>query len=199
MSTNATITDPNTQAALPIKKENVSFAVVFKVDTAGVPVRDEKGNVLPPRHTSSENDIRTLKGFDKDGKPLPEGYKGNEMIAFEQTVSRPVAGTIEGFLELIKDKDEALNIINKGLASKFNQKIRTKLIEQNEDGSLVFQPTDTVFDATELVQEAAQRVSLSPEDKVRKMIAASGLSPEALAAIVAQFQAISAGQTATAE
>ena len=192
MSTVAVISEQNTNAAVPIKKENVNFAVVFEVDEHGVPVRDAKGNVKAPRHTSSENDIKNLKSPEY---PKTEAEKKNpEMIAFEQTVVRPIAGSIEGFLSLIVDKDEQLNIINKGLASKFNQKIRTKLIEQNEDGSLTFQPTDTAYDATELVQEAAQRVSLSPEDKVRKMIASSGLSAEALAAIVAQFQAVAAGQ-----
>lgn len=192
MGTTAVVTENGTtNAAMPIKYENVNFAVVFKVDEHGAPKRDEKGNVLAPRHTSSVNDIESLESKDY---PKTESEKKNpEMIAFKQTVQRPIVGTLEGFLELIKDSDEQLNIINKGLASKFNQKIRTTLIEQNEDGSLVFQPTDTVYDATALVQEPAQRVSLSPEDKVRKMIAASGLSPEALAAIVAQFQAVAKG------
>lgn len=192
MSTSAVINEPNTNATLPIKKENVNFAVVFEVDPAtGSPVRDSKGSVKPPRHTSSENDIKNLES--PEYPKTEEEKKHPEMIAFKQTVVKPVVGTLDGFQTLIADKEEQLNIINKGVSSKFNQKIRTKLIEQNEDGTLVFQPTDTAYDATELVQEAAQRVSMSPEDKVRKMIASSGLSPEALAAIVAQFQAIAAG------
>ena len=191
MSTSAVIPSNDTVAAIPVKKENVNFAVVFQVDETGNPKRDAKNNVLPPRHTSSEKDIEALEAKDYLEKtPVDK----REMIAFKQTVVKPTAGTLEGFASLIADPEEQLNIVNKGLASKFNQKIRTKLIEQNEDGTLVFQPTDGAYDATELVQEVTQRVSMTPTDKALKAL--SGLSPENLAAVMAQFQAIAAAQAA---
>ena len=194
MSTAAVIPSNETVASLPIKRENITFAVVFEVDTTGAPVRDSKGNVKPPRHTSSENDIKNLESPDY---PKTEEEKAHpEKIAFKQTVVKPVAGTLEGFASLITDVEEQLNIVNKGLASKFNQKIRTKLIEQNEDGSLVFQPTDSVYDATELVQEVTLRQTLSPTDKAMKLL--SGMSDADRAAILAMFAKLSAvgGETA---
>jgi hypothetical protein len=192
MSTVAVVPSSETVASMPVKRENINFAVVFEVDEHGAPVRDAKGNVKPPRHTSSENDIYALKGLDKNGKQSATPYAGSEMIAFEQTVVKPSVGTLDGFFELVPDKEEQLNIINKGISSKFNQKIRTKLIEQNEDGSLVFQPTDAVYDATTLVQEVSERITLSPADKVIKLL--SGLDENMRAAILDRFAAIAAGQ-----
>jgi hypothetical protein len=194
MSTTAVIPSNDTVAAMPIKKENILFAVVFAVDETGSPKRDAKGVVMPPRHTSSENDIKALEAADYLEKTPADK---RELIAFKQVVVKPSAGTLEGYAQLITDPDEQLNIINKGIASKFNQKIRTKLIEQNEDGTLVFQPTDGSYDATELVQEVTQRVSLSPTDKALKAL--SSLSPENLAAVMAQFQAIAAAQAAASQ
>lgn len=170
-----------TVATPAIKNENINFAVVVKLDA--------EGKILPKsvRHTSSEKDIAALESVE---------YKGDETIAFKQTVIAPRAGTIEGFAELITDKEEQLNIINKGLAAKFNQKIRTALIELDENGALAFQPVEPTYDATALVQEAALRTNMSPTDKAIKML--SGLSPEMQAAILAQFAALNKS-AATAE
>lgn len=174
MSTVATIPSPNSVAALPIKNETVTFAVVVKLDA--------EGKIVPKsvRHTSSEKDIEILKAAT---------YTGDETIAFEQAVTKPSAGTLEGFEQLVTDPEERLNIINKGIASKFNQKIRTTLIELDETGALAFQPIEPVYDATALVQEPALRTNLSPTDKAMKVL--GGLDPETLKAILAQFAAVS--------
>lgn len=185
MSTTAVIPSTDTVATLPIKKENVNFAVVAKLG--------EDGKIVSVRHTSSEKDINKLKGKSEDGKTeVP--YTGAEQIAFEQTVVKPYAGTLEGFAELVPDKEEQLNIINKGLSAKFNQKIRTVLIEQDEAGNFTFQPIDGAFDATSLVQEPTVRVTMSPTDKALKMLA--GLDETTRNAILAQFAAIAANQVA---
>lgn len=187
MSTSAVIPALGTSAALPIKNENVTFAVVVKLG--------EDNKIKAVRHTSSEKDINKLEGIGEDGKThVP--YVGDETIAFKQTVLKPSVGTLDGFAELITDADERLNIVNKGIASKFNQKIRTALIEQDEAGNLVFQPTDGVFDATSLVQEAALRTNMSPADKAMKLL--GGLDEATRAAILAQFAAIAAGATQAA-
>lgn len=187
---------PPTIAAIPIKTESALFAVVFKVDAEGNPKRDEKGNVLAPRHTSSENDIKYLEDPEYVKKQT-EKAKGKEpeleVIALKQMVSRPIAGTLEGFETLVTDPEERLNIINKGLSSKFNQKIRTALIEQNDDGTLVFQPTDGMYDATPLVQEST-RATMSQTDKAFKLLA--GLDEATRAAIIAQFAKVAAAGAA---
>lgn len=182
MSTFATIPAQNTVATPAIKNENVNFAVVVKLDT--------EGKIVPKsvRHTSSEADIYNLEGMDKNGKPVDGGYKGDEIIAFKQTVIKPSAGTLDGFEALISDPEERLNIINKGLSAKFNQKIRTALIEQDETGALVFTPVEPTYDATALVQEATTRVSLSPMDKAKKALDA--LPEDMRALILAQFAAL---------
>jgi hypothetical protein len=167
-----------TVATPAIKNENINFAVVVKLDA--------EGKIVPKsvRHTSSEKDIATLKSAE---------YKGDETIAFEQTVIAPRAGTLDGFAELITDPEERLNIINKGLSAKFNQKIRTALIELDENGALAFQPVEPTYDATPLVQEPALRVNMTPYDKAAKML--SGLSEEMRAAILAQFTAANASKS----
>lgn len=177
MATNATIPAANTLTAMPIKNETITFAVVVKMG--------EDGKILPKsvRHTSSEKDIASLEAPD---------YKGDEVIAFKQPVSKPSVGTLEGFEELIPDADERLNIINKGISSKFNQKIRTTLIELDEAGNLAFQVVEPVYDATPLVQACAERVNLSPTEKAMKVLGA--LDPEVLKGILAQFAAINSGQ-----
>jgi hypothetical protein len=167
MSTSAVIS-PNTSAALPVKNELVNFAVVVTLDA--------ESKISKVRHTSSEKDITALKAPD---------YKGDEVIAFEQSVQTYKIGTLEGFEQLIPDADERLNIINKGIGSKFNQKIKTVLTEVDDSKNLVFQPVEPFYDALSLIQEAALRTNLSPTDKAIKMLA--GLPEEMRAAIIAQF------------
>lgn len=172
MSTSAVLNSPaSTSAVLPTKSELVNFAVVVVLDT--------EGKIASARHTSSEKEINKLKD--------PE-YKGNEVIAFEQPVTAYKIGTLEGFEQLIPDAEERLNIINKGIGSKFNQKIKTVLTEVDEAKNLVFQPVEPSYDSLSLLQEAALRTNLSPTDKAIKML--SGLPEEMRAAILAQFKAV---------
>lgn len=189
MSTSAVISS-NTSAALPVKNELVNFAVVVELDA--------ESKISKVRHTSSEKDIANLKnpfygqaigadGKERDPKVVA---KENEVIAFEQAVQSYKLGTLEGFEQLIPDADERLNIINKGLGSKFNQKIKTVLTELDESKNLVFQPVDPSYDALSLLQEAALRTNLSPFDKAYKQLA--GLPEDMRAAIIAAFAA--AGQ-----
>jgi hypothetical protein len=173
MSTSAVINPSTTSATLPVKNEIVNFAVVYTLDA--------EGKIKKVRHTSSEKDITALQA---------EGYTGDESIAFLQAVTSYKVGTLEGFEQLIPDAEERLNIINKGIGSKFNQKIKTVLTEQDEAGNLAFQPVEPSYDALALLQEAALRTNLSPTDKAIKMLA--GLPEEMRAAILAQFAA--AGQ-----
>lgn len=185
MSTSAVISS-NTAATLPIKTETVNFAVVGTV---------VDGKLTKIRHTSTVNDINALKGIDKDGKPAP--YTGAEEIVLEQAVTRASLGSLAGFEELIPDPDVRLDIINKGLASKFSQKIKTLLTEQAEDTSLVFQPADTPYDATPLLQEPSQRTSMSVEEKMLKTLGnlPDSVKASIMATIKAQLEAAAAGSS----
>jgi hypothetical protein len=179
----ASVADQNTSATLPIKYEQVTFAVVYTPNPAE---GDQHGKPTKVRHTSSVKDINTLKGLSEDGsKQVP--YVGAEVIAFEQTVKKPLVGTLEGFQQLITDGDEQINIINKGINSKFNQKIRTTLIEQEADGSFSFAPVEGAYDATPLVQEEAKRTTLNPTERALKML--GNLPQDQLQAILAAMQA----------
>jgi hypothetical protein len=187
MSTQAVIPSQNSVAAMPVKYETLTFAVVVKLN--------EQGKISAVRHTSSEKEIAELESPDYETNFLADPKKERkdlETIAFKQPVRKPSVGTIDGFAELVPDADERLSIINKGIGSKFNQKIRTTLVELDSEGNLAFQPTDSVYDATALVQEETQRKVMSQEDKALKVLA--GLPADKLAAILAQFAALQSGQ-----
>jgi hypothetical protein len=170
MSTHAVIPAQGSLAAMPVKYETINFAVVVKTD--------EQGKITAVRHTSSEKEITELTSSE---------YKGAEVVAFQQPVRKPSLGSIAGFAELVPDEDERLSIVNKGIGAKFNQKIRTTLIELDNEGNLAFQPTDAVYDATQLIQEETQRKVMSQEDKAMKVLA--GLPADKLAALLASFRA----------
>jgi hypothetical protein len=161
----------DTVAVVPIKNEVITFAVVAKLDASGKPVSASI--------TSSEKKIAELEKPD---------YSGDETIAFKQPVISARLGSLDGLAELIPDPEVQLDIFNKGLGSKFNQKVRTTLTELDEAGNFVFQPTETPFDATSLLREAAQRTSMSDYDKAIKTI--SNLPPDMVAQILAQLSSL---------
>jgi len=165
------ITSPNTLSAMPVKNEILNFAVIVKLD--------ETGKIVKVRHSSNEKAIAEVESG---------ANKESEVIAFKQAVISPTVGTLDGFAELVPDAEERLNIINRGIGAKFNQKIRTTLIEQDEAGNLAFQPVEPTFDATYLVAAAAERQNMSPTDKAMKVLGA--LDPEVLKGILAQFAAL---------
>lgn len=190
MSTSATILDQSaTSAVIPVTRSNVTFAVVFE---------SADGKITKKRHTSSVNDINELKGIgkDKDGKDTQVPYTGKEAIAFEQTVVKSKVNTMAGFEELVPDADERINIINKGLDSKFNQLIRGILIETNEaDTEFAFTPVEPVYDATPLYAQEAKRTTLNPLDRAMKTILGGNLSADMIASIQAALASLQAAQS----
>lgn len=197
MSTSATILDQSaTSATLPVKKENVTFAVVVKTD--------EHGKITETRATSREKDIANLKrtgevpyGSMKDasGNIVPNP-KEIEVIAFEQTVIRPLAGTVAGFAEIVPDVDVQLEIINTGIRAKWNSKVLTALTELDAEGNLAFQPVEPTYDATSLVSAASERApKMTDVEKAFKAI--SNISnPELLAQLQAMIASMTAAQSA---
>lgn len=173
----STVMPDVTSIDMPVKTENVTFLVYADHKV----IKNEDGTTSTEtslKHTSFEKEITKLKTTSPD------------LCLFEQTVSVPRAGTIDGLLEIVPDKDEALQIINRGISAKFNQKIKTTLCEQDEKGNPVFQPVDGVWDAKALLQEPTQRKSLSDYDRAMKAIA--GLDPATLAALMNSLAAAAA-------
>lgn len=195
MSTSATILDQSaTSAALPVKKENVVFAVVIKLD--------DKGKIAETRATSRDKDIQNLErggevpyGKMKDSNgSIVDNPKEVEQIAFKQTVIRPLAGTIAGFAEIVPDLDVQLEIINTGLRAKWNSKVLTALTELDTEGNLAFAPTEPTYDATSLVSAASERAP-KLTDAERAFKAISNISnPELLAQLQAMIASMTAAQ-----
>ena len=167
MATTPITTDVN----LDIKPELITVAVYSDTVTG----KDEKGNPTTEpilRHTTSDKVIEKMEAAN------PEAF------LFKQTIKAYKVGTISGFQELIPDADEQLNIINRGLAQKFNQKL-TAVDELDKDGNPVFQPVEGTFDSIEWLQEPTQRRNLSDTEKA--MRALKGLPPEVALKLLQQL------------
>lgn len=174
MSTNATILDV-TSTDLAVKTENVEFAVYVEHD----PIKDK--NTV--KHTSFASEIEKLQ---KDEDP-------NKKIAFIQSVRTYKVGTVAGLAELVPDVEEQVAIINRGLAAKFNQKIKTELTETDEAGGLAFTAVAGFYDSKDLLQEPTQRKNLSETDKALKVL--SALPADVRALLLAKFASANAVST----
>jgi hypothetical protein len=132
--------------------------------------------------TSNET-YRTYVQLDAEGKKIVKtsfGTAGKDnafwnkldapdsgfQIGLEQTVKRYKAGSVEGCSEIIPDPDEFVNIFNRGLDQKFNQKINGVLTETTDDATqLAFNPQADAFDTIDLLREPTQRRNLSDNEK----------------------------------
>lgn len=196
MSTSATILDQSaTSASLPVKKENVTFAVVVKTD--------EHGKITETRATSREKDIANLKRADYGKLPDPNNPgsfitnpKETEQIAFEQTVIRPLAGTVAGFAEIVPDVDVQLEIINTGIRAKWNSKVLTALTELDAEGNLAFQPVEPNYDATALVSAASERAPKMTEGEKALKAISNIQNPELLSQLQGMIASLLAAQAA---
>ena len=175
MST-ATLVNDTASTDVAIKPENVTYSVFVKVDA--------EGKVLPKEtvYTASEKQIEKYSAADS-------GYS----LAKTQTVRVYKAGTVEGFVELIGDNEEAVNIINRGVAQKTNQKISEFLTSFDETTQQFVNPqSDDVIDTRDMLQEPTQRRNLSPTDKaVRALKQIPGFDNDKIMAILAQLQSAS--------
>lgn len=188
-----------TTAAIPVKKETVTFAVVVTTD--------EHGKITSTRATSREKDIANLErttpvpyGKMKDpndpNSGLVDNPKETEVIAFKQNVIRPLAGTIEGFAEIVPDVDVQLEIINTGIRAKWNSKVLTALTELDAEGNLAFTPVEPNYDGSPLVAVASERAAkLTDGEKAFKAIA-NIKDPNLLAQLQAMIASLTAAQPA---
>ena len=178
MSTAAIIPDPNTIATLPISSEVLNYTAIVELD--------EKGVIQKKSLTTSSKRVETLEA--------PE-YAGKEIIAFKQTVSRPVVGTLAGFTELFPDTDAQLFIINRGLSAFADAKVRSVFLETDKDDTaLVFQSTTGTYDLTADVQDTPAR-KLTSEETLVASLRKMGVSSDMISQVFASLQANKAAAT----
>ena len=178
MSTTAVISDPNTIATLPISSEVLNYTAIVELD--------EKGVIQKKSLTTSSKRVETLEA---------PGYTGKEIIAFKQTVSRPVFGTMAGFFELYPDTDAQLFIVNRGESAYADAKARSVMLETNADGTeLTFQSTTGTYDLTADVQDTPAR-KLTSEETLVASLRKMGVSSDMISQVFASLQANKAAAT----
>ena len=178
MSTTAVISDPNTIATLPISSEVLNYTAIVELD--------EKGVIQKKSLTTSSKRVEPLEA---------PGYAGKEIIAFKQTVSRPVVGTLAGFTELFPDTDAQLFIINRGLSAFADAKVRSVFLETDKDDTaLVFQSTTGTYDLTADVQDTPAR-KLTSEETLVASLRKMGVSSDMISQVFASLQANKAAAT----
>jgi len=178
MSTTAVISDPSTIATLPISSEILNYTAIVELD--------EKGVIQKKSLTTNVRRVETLEDPD---------YAGKEIIAFKQTVSRPVVGTLAGFTELFPDTDAQLFIINRGLSAFADAKVRSVFLETDKDDTaLVFQSTTGTYDLTADVQDTPAR-KLTSEETLVASLRKLGVSSDMISQVFASLQANKAAAT----
>jgi hypothetical protein len=166
-SLNLTNNAVNDSEAIPFTSENIDARVYLK----------------PATTPDTQPKVTLLTGnFQK----FEESEEGKEFtLVISQSIKTYKASTLDGIKQLLdNDEEEAVNIFNRGLAQKFNQKLNSNLKELDAQGQPVFQPTDLV-DSIEWIREATKRSTMTPTEKAVKALAAAGFTPETIAAMFA--------------
>lgn len=183
MASTATVNDVQS-TQLAVISENVSYERWSKILTDDAdPTKVTKVEVAVVSNPS-EADSKSLadKGFKRD---------------FVQTVRVDKAGTFDGISQIVTDAEENVNIYNRGLAAKLNQKLNALFKDSDEKtGAPTFSATEDVYDPTELLNDPTQRRNLTPVQKAIKGLEKAGLSDAALQAAIAAIQAANAGSMA---
>lgn len=180
MGTAATTVD------LTTKPEIITFALIEEKSADGF-----EPDGTTPRYKSE------LRAASRE-KDIAEAKTKNQVLA-EQSFSFDMPGTFEGILEVIPDKDEALQIFKAGYKTRINSRTVALMTETDAEGNPTFQPVDGNYDIRELLREPAQKRNLSPFDKAAKALSSiPGLSTDAVAALIAQIREGMVNQAAPA-
>ena len=171
--------------ALAIINTNVEYRVYALIDSDG----NVKDRQLVSASQSDPDFKKYEERYAESQAKLPAEKQLTAQLEAAQTIAKPKFGSVESFMDYIDDPEEAMNIINRGVASKFNQKINSSLMETSEDGSLAFPFSDGVFDPRELIQESTRRRSMSPAEKAVKALKQAGFKEEDVLKMLAQLQA----------
>ena len=161
-----------------IKPENVERRVYA--------VLDESGDLKKYEQVS----VADFDAWEKQDK------NKNKQVMIKQTFREYTVGSLDGLATLIGDDEEAVNIVNRGIAQKTSQKVNSVLLEVNDKNELVFEPTEDVVDTRDMLQEPTKRRSLSPIEKLGRDAKKAGFDSTLVMALIQQLQA--AQQTATA-
>lgn len=187
MSTTATTVDMST------KPELITFALIEEKIADGF-----ESDGTTPRYKSE------LRAASRE-KDIADAKLKNQVLV-EQSFSFDMPGTFEGILEVIPDKDEALQIFKAGYKTRINSRTVALMTETDADGNPAFQAVEGNYDIRALLQEPAQKRNLSPMDKAVKALSGiPGISADMVAALIAQVregmanQAVSALSGTTAE
>jgi len=149
MSTSSVITD------LAIKPYNEDYRVYAVI------AQDGKIDATKTKFTTAGKDGKIWEGLSNDPTYTQ---------AVEVTVRGYKVSSEDGFVELVPDKDERVNMINQAIAAKLNRKLGATLKEVDDAGTnFVFDPateaSDGIFDTLPLLREATQRRSLTEQEK----------------------------------
>lgn len=126
--------------------------------------------------------------------PEEEGKKkvkpGSVDIVFEQSGKFPKALTLVGIIQLTPDegesKGEAVNLYNRGLKVKLQNRFRSILTSKDDNGEPAFEPQQGAYDLTSEAASPTQKRGLSPLDKVMKILTgASDAQKQAILAALA--------------
>lgn len=158
-------TNENATSTVDIKTENTEYRVYANLDSDGKVIQSKPG--------SFDYELVSVQDFDKWEKARAEknekaGKGVTTQLALQQSVRKYKTGSTTALHSLINDEEEENNIINRGIAAKFSQKVNSKLLETDDEGNLVFQPVEGVFDSLEWLQEETKRRNLSPLEKVER-------------------------------
>jgi len=166
-----------TENTVDIKTENQEYRVYVTLKEDGQSIKDKS--------------VVSVNDFEDWQKKHPD-----ETLAIQQSIRKYRFGSVEAFLKTIDDEEEAVNIINRGVAAKFSQKLNAKLLETDETGNLAFQPVEGVYDSLEWLQEETKRKNLTPIEKVERDLKKnlSALSGDDVAKLQAMLQSLMSGQ-----
>lgn len=143
----------NTIAELAIKPQTRDYAVIEVHSTE----TDEKGQ---------ENKV--IKYTAISGKDAIQKAKDEGRFKFEQTVTWNEATNDEGQKLVIKAEKDRARAFNAGvMSSLINPRVKRLLeeVDENDKSVLVFEPQQGAYDLTNLINEPAQRRSLSDMEK----------------------------------
>lgn len=113
---------------------------------------------------------------------------GKGVIMFAQTFSYARANTDDGVKEVCPVEKERVKMFNNGVSVKAQNRARSLLLAQDENGNYEFQPTE-VYDLRELVAKESAERGKTAYNKAVDLITGGKLTPdqiEALKALLAQ-------------
>jgi hypothetical protein len=141
----------NTTVDMALKPQTLDYAVI----EVHKEVKNEDGT------TSKDISFVAITGVKEIAKAKEAGK-----LKFEQTVSWDDAGNDEGMKQVIKNEKDRAAVFNAGVkSSRINPRVKRVLEEQDENGNLTFEPIQGAFDIRELINEPAQRRTLTDMEK----------------------------------